>query len=90
MVVNKKELIPKAIVQFRTKDFKFLLTRSFLDSITKPGLNNGVGRDNYYIINVDGILRIPQPAPVGEYKMFTKLLEVCQMKGFNYIMLIVE
>lgn len=89
MVVNNKENAVKSIVQLYTKDFKFLLTRSFLSSITKPGLGNGVERDNYYIINVDGILRVPQPAPVGEYKMFTKLLEACQMKGFTYLMLIV-
>ena len=87
MVVNDKEHMVKSIVQFNVRDFKFLLTRSFLQSITKPGMGNGVARDNYYIVNVDGILRIPSPAPVGEYKMFLKLLEACQTKGFTYLML---
>jgi hypothetical protein len=88
MVVNEKDNLVKTIVQVHIKSLNFLLTRSFLENITIQGLGNGVKRNNYYLINVGGMFRLPGNPPAGEYFKFIKFLEVCEMKGFTFLMLI--
>jgi len=89
MVVNDKKNLPKSIIQFFLKDCKFLLTTKFLDDMTKPGMHNGIKKDNYYIINVDALLRLPHNVPVIEYRKFGKLLESCDKFGHSYLMIII-
>lgn len=88
MVVNDKSQLPKSVIQFFLKDCKFLLTTKFLDETTKQGMNNGVKRNNYYLLNVTAMLRIPYNSPVVEYRMFGKLLELCDASGHSYLMII--
>lgn len=81
-------MLPVTIKQVYLKQLSFLLSKTFLTGLTRKGLGNGVARETYYILNVNGILRIPPNPPVGEYKMLTKMLETAEAKGYTHLMLI--
>lgn len=89
MVVNDKKNLPKTVKLIPVKELNFLLTRQFLTEMTKQGMGNGVARNNYYMINVDAMLRIPHNAPVGEYRKFSKMLEAAEQCGYSYLMFII-
>lgn len=86
MIVNEKPHVPTNILITKL-GLRNSLVMEFLDTITTKGWGNGVKRQNYYIVNVNGILRIPNTLNPKLITIFVKFIEACQMKGYDLLMI---
>lgn len=86
MIVNEKFNVPTNILITKL-GLRNQLIIDFLDSITTKGFYNGVKRKNYYMINVNGILRIPNNVHSKLITIFIKFIEACQLKGYDLLMI---
>lgn len=86
IIVNDKENIPKNIL-FRELGERNKEIINFLDTITSQGYNNGVKRESYYIININGIIRFPGNGNAKLIHIFVKFIEMCQTRGYDLLMI---
>lgn len=84
MIVTDKENLPKTMFLTTKKLVDFVSTQ-FLVNITKIGLGNGVQRDGYFVLNMDGIFRLPPDPSAKETRDFVKFIEAVQQRGYNYL-----
>lgn len=95
VVVNDINKLPARIAVFKLSRFEQVLSKVFMDEYTAPGLNTGVKRNNYYLLNTDDLTRFTISSKFGrnfinyvvQINLLLNILTQSYEKGFKHMLL---
>lgn len=83
IIVNDPKNMPVTIPQLNRSKFKGHLTEAFLN---ETALVNGVIKNNYWMIRIEGVFRYP--TRTIETEIISRLINWCAGRGYKNLMII--
>lgn len=85
MVINQNNK-PKNIY-FKELGLRNKEVISLLDEICSPGYNQGVRRNNYWMIDITNMVRLPMKFNPQLIQLLGNFISACQQRGYELLMI---